>query len=102
MCERPPPVNCHERNFLTEYDLQIDTDPMNTQTKSWKPDDIIRTRAYSGGFRVWRVIAVCLGATNQESVIELETLDRERSTEGRMCVPVELLDAAMAMGTFSG
>jgi len=99
MCDRPPPVYCHERPFLTEYDLQIDTDPMTTPTKSWKPGDIIRTRAHSGGFRVWRVNGVFLGATSQESVIELETLDRERNTEGRMCVPVELLDAAI--GAFS-
>jgi hypothetical protein len=59
------------------------------------PGRIIRCRAHSGGFRVWRVAGVYLGATQQESVIELETLDQERNTEGKMLVPVELLEAAM-------
>lgn len=67
--------------------------------KSWSVGDVIRAPAYSGGFRVWRVIAVCLGGTDQESVVELETLDRVRSTEGRMCVPVELLEAALGATT---
>lgn len=65
------------------------------KNRSWKVDDIIRAPAYSGGFRVWRVIAVCLGGTDQESVIELETLDRKKNTEGRMCIPMELLDASV-------
>jgi len=51
--------------------------------------------ANSGGFRVWRVIGVFLGGENQESVIELETLDRTKNTEGRMCVPQELLNASL-------
>ncbi len=63
--------------------------------KHWTTGEIIRTRAHSGGFRVWRVIGICLGGENQESVIELETLDRTRNTEGRMCVPCELLEAAL-------
>lgn len=63
--------------------------------KSWSVGDIIRARAYSGAFRVWRVIGVYLGGTDQESVIELETLDRVKNTEGRMCVPMELLDASL-------
>ncbi len=63
--------------------------------KHWKVNDIVRMPAYSGGFRVWRVIGVFLGGTDQESVIELETLDRVKNTEGRMCVPMELLDASM-------
>lgn len=66
-----------------------------TMRKSWKVDDIIRAPAFNGGFRVWRVIAICLGGDNQESVIELETLDRTKNTEGRMCVPVELLNASL-------
>lgn len=63
--------------------------------KSWKVDELIRVRADGGGWRVWRVIGVFLGATNQEDVIELETLDRDRNTEGRMCVPRELLNASI-------
>lgn len=63
--------------------------------KSWKPGDIIRCPAHSGGFRVWRVIGVFLGGEKQEDVIEVETLDRIRNTEGRMCVPAELLEAAI-------
>lgn len=62
--------------------------------RTWKVDDLIRVPAHSGGFRVWRVIGVFLGGEHQESVIEIETLDRHRNTEGRMCIPVELLDAA--------
>jgi hypothetical protein len=63
--------------------------------KSWKVDELIRVRADNGGWRVWRVVGVFLGATNQEDVIELETLDRDKNTEGRMCVPRELLNASM-------
>lgn len=63
--------------------------------KLWSPGNIIRCRAYGGGFRVWRVTGVFLGGTSQESVVELETLDRDRNTEGRMCVPTDLLDAAL-------
>ena len=40
-----------------------------------------------------------LGAENQEDVIELETLDRERNTEGRVCVPRELLNASLGCET---
>lgn len=65
------------------------------ERKSWKVGDIIRVPGYAGGFRVWRVIAVCLGGTDQESVIELETLDKVKCTEGRMCVPIELLNASI-------
>lgn len=61
------------------------------ERRSWSVDDLIRVRAFSGGWRVWRVIGVFLGATNQECVVELETLDRDRNTQGRMCVPYELL-----------
>jgi hypothetical protein len=57
--------------------------------------ETFRLRAYSGGFRVWKVIGVYLGGNNQESVVELETLDRLPCTEGRMCVPIEILDAAV-------
>lgn len=63
--------------------------------KSWKPNDLIRVPAYSGGFRVWRVTGVFLGGESQEDVIELETLDRTRNTQGRLLVPVELLNASM-------
>ena len=67
---------------------------------SWTVDELIRVRADGGGWRVWRVIGVFLGATHQEDVIELETLDRDRNTEGRMVVPRELLNAAI--GTIDG
>lgn len=72
-----------------------------TQARSWKPGNIIRAPAYSGGFRVWRVVGVYLGGTAQKSVIEIETLDRIANTQGRMCVPCELLEAAMG-GAFFG
>lgn len=63
--------------------------------KGLDPGSLIRVRAHTGGFRVWKVIGVFHGGTHQESVVELETLDLERPTEGRMCVPIELLQAAM-------
>lgn len=63
--------------------------------KSWTVDEVIRVRADGGGWRVWRVIGVFLGATHQEDVIELETLDRDRNTQGRMLVPRELLNASI-------
>ena len=63
--------------------------------KQWTVGDVIRAPAFDGGFRVWRVFAIKLGGENQESVIEIETLDRTQSTEGRMCVPVELLEASL-------
>lgn len=63
--------------------------------KAWKPGDVIRCPAHSGGFRVWRVTGVYLGGEKQEGVIELETLDWKANTQGRMCVPVDLLDAAI-------
>lgn len=63
--------------------------------KAWTVGEIIRVPAHSGGFRVWRVAGVFYGATHQESVVELETLDRTKCTEGRVCMPVELLDAAL-------
>lgn len=63
-------------------------------TYLWVPGDILRLPAH-GGYRVWRVVGVFLGGTNQASVIEIESLDQQDCTEGRMCVPFELLDAAM-------
>jgi hypothetical protein len=57
--------------------------------------DVIRAPAFRGGFRVWRVIGVFLGGENQEGVIELETLDLIGNTQGRMCVPVELLESSL-------
>lgn len=62
---------------------------------NFTPGDVIRVTAHGGGYRVWRVLGVFLGATHQEGVIELETLDRIENTQGRMCVPHELLEAAI-------
>lgn len=61
----------------------------------FRPGDILRVYAYSGGFRVWRVTGVYYGAQHQESVVELETLDRAENTQGRMIVPVELLASSL-------
>lgn len=63
--------------------------------KRWNVGDVIRVPADGGGFRVWRVIGCFLGGEHQEDVIEVETLDRIRNTEGRMCVPRELLNASL-------
>jgi hypothetical protein len=67
-------------------------------SKHWKTGDIIRVPAYGGGYRVWRVSAVLLGGTSQESVIELETLDRIASEEGRLLVPIEILESTEFIG----
>lgn len=63
--------------------------------RNWKPNELIRVPAYCGGFRVWRIVGVFLGGEHQESVIEIETLDRTRNTEGRMLIPEELLNASL-------
>lgn len=70
---------------------------MEIAMQNWKVGDIIRAQAHSGGYRVWRVIGVFLGATHQESVVELETLDRTKNTEGRIIVPVEMMDNAVGV-----
>ena len=64
-------------------------------SKQWSVGDVIRVPADGGGFRVWRVIGNFLGGEHQEDVIEVETLDRKRNTEGRMCIPRELLNASI-------
>ena len=61
----------------------------------WAVGAIIRVPAPGGGFRVWRVIGIFLGGDDQEGVVELETLDRKPNTQGRVCVPVDFVDAAM-------
>ncbi len=66
-------------------------------TSNFKVGDIVRIESFAGGFRVWRVIAVCLGGEQQESVVELETLDRLPTTEGRVCVPLEMLSVLQAV-----
>lgn len=63
--------------------------------KSWSVNDIIRISTGTGGFRVWRVLGIFLGGENQESVIELETLDKTDNTKGRMYVPEDLLNFAI-------
>jgi len=63
-----------------------------SEKQCYRVGDIIRCRAYSGGYRVWRVVGVFLGGEKQESVVELETLDRLHNTQGRMCIPYELLE----------
>ena len=59
-----------------------------------KVGDVYRLPAYGGGYRVWKVAAILLGGLHQEGVIELQTLDRLASEDGRLLVPVEILDAA--------
>ena len=65
----------------------------------WSVGDIIRCRHHSGSWRVWRVYGVFLGAVNQESVIELECLDRNANSQGWACVPEDLLDLLMQLLT---
>jgi hypothetical protein len=64
-----------------------------TKKRGWTPGDVIRMRSTNGGYRVWLVHGVFLGGEKQESVVELLTMDRAENTEGRMCVPEELLTA---------
>jgi len=70
-------------------------DNVGNKMKTWSVDEIIRVRAASGGWRVWRVVGIFLGGESQEDVVELETLDRDKNTQGRMCVPCELLNASI-------
>lgn len=65
-------------------------------SQAWSVDEIVRVPAVGGGYRVWRVTGVFLGGECQEDVIELETLDRTPNTQGRMCVPRELLNSVAA------
>jgi hypothetical protein len=58
-----------------------------------KPWDIIRVKQAAGGYRVWQVSAVKLGAVHQEDVIEIESL--ERSENGPLRVPLHLLELAI-------
>ncbi len=59
---------------------------------SFKVGDVIRMPHYPtvGGFRVWKVIACVLGATNQEGTYELEPVDIHPNYEIRVpCVMLE-------------
>lgn len=62
----------------------------------WSVGDIVRCRHHSGAWRVWRVYGVFLGAVNQESVIEMECLDKDANLQGWACVPEDLLDLLTA------
>lgn len=55
--------------------------------------DIIRYKTSISGYRVWQVTAIHLGGEYQESVVEIETLDRLKNTQGRMLVPIQILEA---------
>jgi len=55
--------------------------------------DVLRVKAYSDGYRAWKVVAILLGGENQESVAELECLDMLAPTTP-IHVPIEILDAA--------
>lgn len=58
-----------------------------------KVGDIIRYKKEKEGFRVYRVLAICLGGEGQESVARLECLDKHPSTEGELIVPLDILEA---------
>jgi hypothetical protein len=77
------------------YAAEADAPPaaVITKRRGWTPGDVIRMRSTNGGYRVWLVHGVFLGGEKQESVVELLTMDRAENTEGRMCVPEELLTA---------
>lgn len=61
--------------------------------------EIIRCFGFGGGFRVWQVTAVILGALNQENVVCLRTLDKSDPIGGEdMSVPEELLALAVKNG----
>lgn len=61
--------------------------------------DIIRVPLDTGRHRIFRVVGVFLGGHHQESVVELETLDLKATTQGRMCVPVDILRLVNGDGT---
>lgn len=65
-------------------------------TADLKPGAVIRWVMPSGEMRLWRVEAVQLGATGQQSVVTLQSLDRSPNQfHSTMAVPVELLNAAI-------
>lgn len=57
----------------------------------WRVDDIIGAYDNDGKIRKWRIIGIFLGGENQEDVVELETLNRIKNTQGRIIVPIDLL-----------
>ena len=61
-------------------------------------NDIFRLPAYGGGFRVWVVVGVFLGAESQESIIEIRVLDKNPATKSDepVClhVPVAIMEQA--------
>jgi hypothetical protein len=58
-----------------------------------KPGDIFRVPDYEivGGYRVWVVVAVNLGATGQENYYSIRCLDK-RDADRSLSVPCILLD----------
>ncbi len=60
----------------------------------WSVGMILRGRN-GFGWDVWRVASVNLGATGQESVVEIEPLTRNASTRGNAIVPALVLDLAV-------
>lgn len=71
-----------------------------SDARFWSVDDVVRLPAVSGGYRVWIVVGVHLGGENQESVIELKTLDRLANTQGRLLVPEAVLNCCRNGGKF--
>lgn len=69
------------------------------QRMTFTVGDILRCRAFRGGFRVWQVTAVLLGGVSQENVITLRTLDCDHGIGGEeLSVPEEMLLVAISNG----
>jgi hypothetical protein len=72
-----------------------ETPPLNSSPERilYKPGDVIRMKDYptKEGWRLWKVIAVNLGALRQESSYELKPLDRKENKPIEVpCVMLEL------------
>lgn len=54
--------------------------------------DVLRHPAYGGGFRVYKVVGVHLGAVRQESTYRLRVLDVSAPDDGPIVVPCVILE----------
>lgn len=82
----PPPPRSGTKLFASSW---------SGEAHQWSVNDLIRLPTCSNRYRIWRVTGIFPGGEQHESVVELEALDRNPCTEGRMCVPVDILDALL-------
>jgi hypothetical protein len=64
----------------------------------YKVNDLIRIKCSTGGYRVWKVVGVVLGAEDQEDHYELFPLDTERGNNIQGIVSNSLIPCIMLEG----